>query len=75
MHEVYWKNGWLVVENVIGENSVGTGTVYFPDGEPTLSVAANFGRTGDAFPTKEKMLEYFGTHSPNYPPAQPGLAE
>ena len=53
--ELFWVNGWLFVHNPI----VGTGTVYFGQGEPTLSIASNYGSVGDSFPSREAALEYF----------------
>ncbi len=38
---------------------IGCGTVYYPTGEPTLSVAANFGARGDSFATKAEAVAYF----------------
>jgi hypothetical protein len=53
--DLYHANGWLFVEDPYTR----TGTVYFPTGEPTLAVAANFGREGDSFATKAEALAYF----------------
>lgn len=56
MLELYHCGPWLVVE---GHRAEGAGTVYYPQGEPTLSVASNFGEAGDSFPDRAAALAYF----------------
>ena len=53
--ELFWVNSWLFLHDPVS----GAGTVYFGEGEPTLSVSANYGGEGDSFPSLEAALEYF----------------
>ncbi len=67
--ELYRCVSWIVVE---GHRGADAGTVYYPTGDPTLSVAANFGSPGDSFPTREAALAYFG-RTPADEPAVEGI--
>lgn len=63
MHrEIFWVNGWLLIVESDGKGE--WGSVYFPKGEPTLCVAANFGNPGDAFPDRKSAIGYFSLHAP-----------